>query len=494
MPPGRASLERSIDAWAERVRRRGKIPGMSLGIVHHGRRIVAKGYGYRDREEKLPATPATVYGVASITKSFTALAILRLEEEGRLRVDDPVVRHLPEFGTPEPRWTRKITLHHFLTHSSGLPPLPSIYYASARSLALEPPYDRRVAKRVGIDPDHAPIDTYEGMLEFLRTEPYRLLGPPGAQFSYSNEAFGLLGAVIERVTGRTYESYLEEAILRPAGMRHSTFDTGIMYRFPEVTALYSPRWNDPKHRLVRYDQWWEDTCLRACGALRTNVDDMFAYLGIFLSGGRAGSERIVSRRSIGRMLTPHVPIVPGLDYGYGISVRPDHHGVLVGLHTGGLKGVSAEFTVVPKKQLGGVVLSNAEQVPAPVALDGAINLVLGLPEKTPFYDPLVRGPRPRSVAEYAGWYCSGEGIWARVTARRDALRVDFRGIEEVRQGIVARPYGPDLFVVRDAGQVSALRFRRDRRGRIDRAVIGWRIVRRRRPSELRLAREHRMVW
>ncbi len=467
---------------------------MSLGILDHGRRVLAKGYGHRDRELRLPATPATTYGVASVTKSFTALAILRLEEEGRLKVSDPVVRHLPEFGTPDPRWTRKITLHHFLTHSSGLPPLPSIYYASARSLALEPPYDRRVAKRVGVDPDHAPIDTYEGMLEFLRTEPYRLLGPPGAQFSYSNEAFGLLGAVIERVTGRTYESYLEEAVLRPAGMRRTTFDTGIMYRFPEVTALYSPRWDDPKHRLIRQDQWWEDTCLRACGALRTSVDDMLAYLELYLSGGRVGRERIVSRRSIERMLTPHVAIQPGQFYGYGICIRPDHHGVLVASHDGGLKGVSAKFLVVPAKQLGGVVLSNAEQVPAPDVLDGAINLALGLPAPTPFFDPPVRGPLPRSTAEYAGWYCSGEGIWARVTGRRDGLRLDFRGIEEVRQGVLVRSYGPDLFVLRRDGRLFPLRFQRDRRGRIVSVFLGWRVVRRRRPSELGLARVHRMVW
>jgi len=489
-----ASLARSIDVLAERVRRRAKIPGLSLGLVDHGRPVVAKGYGFRHREAKMPATRRTVYGVASVTKSFTALAILRLEEEGRLRVNDPVVRHLPEFGTPDPRATRKITLHHFLTHSSGLPPLPSIYYASARSLAAEPPYDRRVAKKVGIDPDHAPIDTYAGMLEFLRTEPYRLLGPPGAQFSYSNEGFGLLGAVIERASGRTYESYLEEAILRPAGMSRTTFDSGIMYRFPEVTALYSPKWDDPRHRLVRCEAWWEDTCLRASGALRTNVDDLLAYLGIYLSGGRAGRERIVSRRAIDRMLSPHIAIVPGLYYGYGISVRPDHHGLLVASHDGGLKGVSAKFTIVPKKQLAGAVLSNAEQVPAAKALDGAINLALGLPESTPFVDRPVRGPRPRSLREYAGWYCSGEGIWAHVTPRRAALRIDFRGIEEVRERLLVRPYGSDVFELRKGGEVGWLRFRRDRRGRIDSAFFGWRILRRRRPSELKLARAHRMVW
>ncbi|MGI0156212.1 MAG: serine hydrolase domain-containing protein, partial [Thermoplasmata archaeon] len=194
----------AFDAFARGWVRARKVPGLSLAVVERGRRPVARGYGFRDVAARLPATPRTVYGIASVTKSFTALAILRLEEAGKLTTDDPVVRHLPEFGTPEPRWTRRIRLHHFLTHSSGLPPLPSIYYSSIRSSARDPPYDPRVARRVGVDPDHRPIDTYEQLMEHLRTTRYRLLGPPGRYFSYSNEAFGLLGAVIERLTGRTY--------------------------------------------------------------------------------------------------------------------------------------------------------------------------------------------------------------------------------------------------------------------------------------------------
>ena len=211
--------------------RRARIPGLSLGVTRDGHPVVARGYGFRDREHQLPATPRTVYGIASMTKSFTALAILRLEEDRKLKTTDPVVRYLPDFRLGGSRWTQKIQLHHFLNHTSGLPPLPSIYYASARSLARDPPYDPRVARRAGVDPAHAPLDTYQDVMEFLARTRYRPLGPPGQYFSYSNEAFGLLGAVIERASGRTYESYLEEEILRPAGMAHSTFATGIMFRF-----------------------------------------------------------------------------------------------------------------------------------------------------------------------------------------------------------------------------------------------------------------------
>ncbi len=485
---------RGFGGFVESKMGRAKTPGLSLGLAVRGRPLLCRAYGFRDREAKLPATPRTVYGLASITKSFTALAILQLEEAGRLRVDAPVVRYLPEFRTPNPAWTRRITLHHFLTHSSGLPPLPSIYYASARSLARDPPYDPRIARRVGVDPSHAPIDTYEGMLEYLASERYRLLGPPGQSFSYSNEAFGLLGAVIERVTGQSYESYLEEHVLRPAGMRATTFDTGIMRRFPEVTTLYSPKWTGRRHGLVPSEEWWEDTCLRACGALRSNVEDMLRYLEIFRTEGKVGRERIVRASSVRRMLTPHVAIEPGVGYGYGITVVPDFHGTKLVAHSGGLKGISSMFAVLPEKGITGVALSNADGAPADTILQGGVNALLGLPWKTPLVAYPSRPGKASDLRPYAGWYCSGEGIWVHITARRGHLRLDYRGIELIRRGLTFRPNGPDEFLRGRGAAAEPLRFERDAKGRIWAAHIGWRLVRRRTVAELPRAATGRMVW
>lgn len=483
-----------LDGFVKRVVRQGRIPGLALGLVRGRRTVLARGYGYRDRERRAPATPDTIFGIASMTKSFTALSVLRLQEEGRLKVDDPVVRHLPEFRTPEPRRTARITLAHFLTHSSGLPPLPSIYYTSGRSLARDPPYDPRVARRVGIDPDHPPIDTYEELMGYLGRTRYRLLGPPGGQFSYSNEGYGLLGAVIERASGRTYERFVEEEILRPAGMDHTTFDPGIMFRFPEVTTLYSPNWRRPKGPLVASQEWWEDTCLRAAGALRTNVTDLLRYVSLYLSGGRVGGERIVAAGSLRAMLTPRIPILPGLFYGYGIAVRPDYHGHLLAFHEGGLKGVASEFAVVPKDRIGGMVVANADGAPSPRVLQAGINHLLGLPLGTPFTDVPRRSRSCPPLAQYEGWYCSGEGIWCRIVPGRRRLRADFRGIERVERNLRLAPADPDGFVVRRKGESAYLRFERDRRGRIWAARIGWRLVRRRRPSELPRARYGGLVW
>jgi len=471
-----------------------KTPGLTLGLIRPGRPPFVHGYGFRNREQKLAATPRTVYGIASVTKSFTALAILRLAEHGALRVRDPVVRHLPELRIPGASARAPIRLHHLMTHSSGLPPLPSIYYTSMRSGRHDPPYDRRVARRVGIDPDHAPIDTYDQLIEFLSREPYRLLAAPGEQFSYSNEGFGLLGAVIERASGQHYESFLEQEILRPAGMTSTVFDTGILLRQPEVTTLYSPRWTGTRHALVPSEEWWEDACLRASGALRTNVPDLLRYLAIFLSAGRAGRERVLAERSVRAMMRPHIPIGRGVYYGYGLAVRPDYHGTLLVSHSGGLKGVSSLIAAAPRRGVAGVVLSNAEGAPVNRYLAPALNVALGLGPRAVFDAPLTRSRVPVATAPYAGWYCSGEGIWAQLRPRRDHLRVDFRGVELIAKNLRLVPAGGDEFFVARPGGSDPVRFLRDRNGRVTSVFLGWRVVRRRSAPERALAARGRMVW
>jgi CubicO group peptidase (beta-lactamase class C family) len=332
------------------------------------------------------------------------------------------------------------------------------------------------------------------MLAFLAAERYKPLGPPGRYFSYSNEAFGLLGAVIERVTGRTYESYLEQNILRPAGMRHTTFDTGIMLRSRDVTTLYSPKWTGRRHGLVPSQDWWEDTCLRACGALRSNIEDMLRYTEIYRTEGKVGRERIVRRESVRRMLHPHAWIEPGLGYGYGVAIVPDFHGTKVVMHSGGMKGVASVFAALPEKGITGVVLCNAEGAPAETILVGGINALLGVPFKTPLLEYPPRPGKPVDLRPYAGWYCSGEGIWAHIIPRRGHLRLDFHGIELISKGLRFRTNGPDEFVKGRGANAWPLRFERDDHGRLWAASLGWRLVRLRSRAELRRAATGQMVW
>src|SRR4051794_5068225 len=225
----RVGWDGEVRAFAEGVRRKHRAPGMAVAVALDGAEVYAEGSGEREIGTGAPVTPDTVFGVASVTKSFTALAIMQLAEAGKLAVDDPVTRYLPEFRTPDPAATRAITLHHFLTHSAGFPPLPSRFFAFARSAEGDPAAGGKPAWAA----DHPPIDTYEDLMDYLAAGGYEMLGPPGAQFSYCNEGFALLGAIVERVSGEGYEVYVHRHILEPAGMEQSGYAVAQLRDFPE---------------------------------------------------------------------------------------------------------------------------------------------------------------------------------------------------------------------------------------------------------------------
>src|SRR5690606_268079 len=212
-PPWAEAYER----YAAGVLERYGAPGMAVAVARDGRIIYEAGLGWRDREKRLPATPDTIFGIGSVTKSFTCMAIMQLVDEGRLAVDDPVVRYLPEFSVPNRAYRDAITIHHFMTHTSGLPPLPSLGYALARSLERDPQAARLRGHRHVQNPPVI-IDTAEQLLEFIAQHDFELLGPPGAVFSYSNDAYALLGTIIERVSGQRYEDFVTRRILEPLGM------------------------------------------------------------------------------------------------------------------------------------------------------------------------------------------------------------------------------------------------------------------------------------
>lgn len=442
----------ALERFAAETMAEHRIPGLSLAVAKDGETVYASGFGHRDREAGLPATPETVYGIASCTKSFTAAAIMQLQEAGRLSVHDPVIRHLPEFRTPDPAATGRITLHHLLTHTAGFPPLPSRALALARALARDP--DAKPADRGG----HAPIDTFEQLMAYMAAIPFELLGPPGALFSYCNDGFALLGAVIERASGQPYIPYVQDHILRPAGMEDTTFSVAAVAENPVATVLYAPR---GKGEAVRSPVWEDGAVWDPPGGLKSTVHDLLRYLEIYRTGGTTGGVRILAPESVAAMTTQHVamaraghpPFPPGAGYGYGLSVRHRPDGVTLIGHGGGRKGVSAHVLAAPAQGLTGAVLANIAGVPSAQVLEAAIDGQLGLPVPgEPLAAPAHACP-PDRLAAYAGEYRSGEDARVTVSAEDGALLIATQG-ERLR----ARPVAEDTFVVRDGRNQAFVRF------------------------------------
>jgi D-alanyl-D-alanine carboxypeptidase len=191
-----AALGARMDAAAADALREIPAAGFSIAVVRHGQPVLAKGYGYADLAERIPASANTIYRLASITKQFTAAAILHLAEEGKLSLEDRISDYLPDY----PDRGGRITIRNLLSHTSGL-----------SDVAILPILEE--AGGVGY--------TRDEIIDLVASQPLDF--EPGTGHSYSNVGFMLAGVVIERVTGTTYADHLTNEVLRPLGLEQTSF-------------------------------------------------------------------------------------------------------------------------------------------------------------------------------------------------------------------------------------------------------------------------------
>lgn len=277
-------------------------------VARDKNQLLAEGYGLADRERGLPWTPATVSCTGSITKQFTGAAILKLEEEGHLRVTDPISSYFKDV----PADKTGITLHHLLTHSSGL---------------LDP-------EEIG---DYDPIGREEYVRKVLAQ---KLAFPPGEGYEYANANFSLLGIIIEQLSGGSYESYLREKLFLPCGMRETGY---LLPRWGEGRTAQgyrgTQRWGTILERPFDKDgPYW---ALRANGGIHSTCNDMFLWARALMEG------KILSPESMKKYWTPHVSEGGDTFYGYGWSIATAPGGLKVVTHNGGNGIFFADMAMVP---------------------------------------------------------------------------------------------------------------------------------------------------
>lgn len=315
--PGRVIADESFVADTRTyLQRLGRLGFAGIVVVaQDGKPVLAEGVGLADRERGAPWSPATVAGIGSITKQFTAAALLALEEQGRLKVDDRVSQYLD--GVPSDK--QAITLHHLLTHTSGI-------------LDLE-----------GAG-DWDPI----GRDEFIRRAMAAPLAfEPGSRYEYSNAGYSLLGAVIERVAGQSYERALKALVLDKVGL----VETGYILPGWEPRRLAqgyrgSERWGTTLERPFDTDgPYW---VLRANGGIYSTSHDMTRWAFALVDG------RVLAPASMQKLWAPHVDETNGRResfYGYGwvIDDRPDGSRLIT--HNGGNGIYFADLAIVPSSRL-----------------------------------------------------------------------------------------------------------------------------------------------
>ncbi len=399
----------AYDDFLEGLVTEAEVPGAAVCVTLRDELVYARGFGWRDREARLPATRSTVFGLASLSKSFTALAALVLEAEGVWRLDDPVADHLPGFAYPglEGERTR---LWHMLSHTTGVPPLRALDYALRADQHGDPSfvYVDRDALR---DPD---VGDYGKLMAYMRRGERELLAPPGDVVSYSNECVALVGAAIEHATGRPFPEVLRSAVLEPLGMTSTTFDPAAV---GERATLYT---RTPLG-VVRAPVWSRAPAYLGTGMLKSTALDLSRYLRFLAVGD--GAALGIGEGRLAELTRPRAWSQPGGSYALGWSVR-EHRGVTVVRHGGSLKGVATAQGFVPELGLGIAVLMNLDGAPALRAWQAAVNLALGDPAGRPVYGEGHEALTARVDGDAAedtmrrleGVYSSGEP-WGRLELR-----------------------------------------------------------------------------
>lgn len=294
-------------------------PGAALLIVKDGNLLLRKGYGMANMELAVPVKPEHVFRIGSITKQFTAAAVMMLKEEGKISLEDEITKYLPNY----PVTGNKITIHQLMNHTSGIKSYTSM---------------NKVMDRMRDD------FTVTKMIDQFKNEPLDF--EPGEKWLYNNSGYFLLGAIIEKISGKTYEAFIRERIFNPLGMKNSYY--GDHNRIiPNRITGYAKRVN-----LLVNDDFLSMTTPYAAGALLSTVDDLWTWTKALHTG------KVVSEKSFQLMIEP-TKTADGKEtkYGYGLDVNPLFGEKQVG-HGGGINGFITHALHLPEKNIFVSVLTN----------------------------------------------------------------------------------------------------------------------------------------
>ena len=325
IPPARAQdtrpLVHYVDSVAGAAVAEKRTAGVSIAVAKNGRTVLAKGYGFADLENDVPATPETVYRIGSVTKQFTSAAIMRLMEQGKLSLDDTLQKFFPDF----PAQGNRVTVRHLLNHTSGIKSYTSLGPKWARVIRL----------------DLAP----DSVVALFVNEPFDF--KPGDSYRYNNSGYFLLGMIIEKLSGKPYGQYLKDEFFTPLGLE---------------STMYCDQAPIIKHRAQGYATRPGGEFINAeplsmtqpysAGALCSTVTDLVAWTQALSSG------KVVSPASYKLMTTP-VALNDGkpINYGFGLGT-----GTLGGhrqvSHNGGINGFISELHHYPDDSVITVVLTN----------------------------------------------------------------------------------------------------------------------------------------
>jgi len=316
------------------------IPSLTIALVKDGDVVYSRGYGFKDVEAGIPTTPKTLYGVGSVTKSFTCLALMKLWSDDMLNPMDPISQYLDgEYEVSgEP-----IRIWHLMTHSSGI---PALAYAENFIRGVTGEFNK-----------YYPFASPDDVISFMDGWESWIEDSPGKSFYYLNEGYVILGKIIEYVSGMEYTEYVKENILKPLNMDRSFFDKKDVESDGDYAQPYIV------DREGRYVKSVIPYGIKADGGLISNVLDLAKYLNMYLGHG----DEVLDRKYLDEMMKPRIKRYEDEEltdyYGYGLSISNGFYGKTLIGHGGSVLVYTAYIGFVPDEDIGVALLANSYGYP-----------------------------------------------------------------------------------------------------------------------------------
>ncbi|HGH7177277.1 TPA: serine hydrolase domain-containing protein [Bacillus wiedmannii] len=358
------NIKIALDKYIEKFIKEQNIPGASVAIVHNKDVFFTKTMGITGESEK-KVTSKTPFAIGSISKSLSALAIVKLIEDKKLKLEDPVQRYLPWFKLKDPQKSSTITIQHLLTHTSGI--------STYEGLALS---DKQSKNSTALQEN------------VMKLSNLKLTAPPGEKYQYSNANYIILGALIEAVTNETYSSYMEKHIFQPLNMNGAAASKETAYEKGYLTG-YQSWFGIPRKSVVSYDN-----AGAPYGYITANLEDMIQYI-MFLN--RQEHTQFLKKENIDLYLSSLYKINSEKSYGFGLRTTNINKGDKMIWHSGSTPDARAEIFILNKSGWSGVILTNKNHVLEEPALSVLKNGIISILNGKEPIDPPKNIPFTQSV-------------------------------------------------------------------------------------------------
>ena len=338
-----ALMESRFEPVVQQTMKENSIPAVAVAVLSAGQPAYVKAFGVKSVDAADPVVPRSLFHMASVTKTFVATAIIQLWEQGKVDLDKPVIAYLPYFKLDDPHYS-EITLAQMLNHTSGIPDVMNYEWN-------KPAFD-------------------DGALEsYVRSiSDRKLISPPGTKQKYSNMSFEVLGDVVAKVSGMSFENYVEQNILKPVGMT----DSRLMYTQADQALLVKPHVRKKGATQV-FPIFPYNRKHGPSSTLISNAADMSRWMLVNLNRGELNGARILKDATYDLMWTSNDPAFPKIGKSWFLG---EHRGCKTVAHGGSDIGFTCQLILLPEKKFGVAVLTNLNNAPVSKLALAAVDIWL----------------------------------------------------------------------------------------------------------------------